>query len=128
MNFDPTQIRIDTREKRPTYRPRGAPSDQPSMNWAAVLLPILLLLGAVIAGIAAVPMRAGPEWLWEQTAAELEQQYAMLVEMKAPQMERAMRAGAIAEAYLQAKDREGYRLWKDAADRHMRAAGMPTMR
>jgi len=39
-----------------------------------------------------------------------------------------MRAGAIAEAYLQAKDREGYRMWKDAADRHMRAAGMPTMR
>ena len=127
MNFDPTQIRIDTREKRPTCRPR-APSDQPSMNWAAVLLPILLLLGAVVAGIAAVPMRVGPEWLWEQTAAELEQQYAMLVEMKAPQMERAIRAGAIAEAYLQAKDREGYRLWKDAADRHMRAAGVPTMR
>ena len=127
MNFDPTQIRIDTREKRPTYRPR-APSDQPSMNWVAVLLPILLLLGAVVAGIAAVPMRLGPEWLWEQTAAELEQQYAMLVEMKAPQMERAIRAGAIAEAYLQAKDREGYRLWKDAADRHMRAAGVPTMR
>ena len=38
-------------------------------------------------------MRAGPDTLWEQTAAELEQQYAMLVEMKAPQMERAMRAG-----------------------------------
>ena len=73
-------------------------------------------------------MRAGPDTLWEQTAAELEQQYAMLVEMKAPQMERAMRAGAIAEAYLQAKDREGYRTWKAAADRHMRAAGMPTMR
>lgn len=117
MGIDPLQIRIDTTEKRPATRPAHRPS-----LWPAVLA--LAVGGAALSGWLAI----GPRVVARGMADELIDQYQLLVDAKASQLELGVRAGAVAEAYLQAKDAEGYREWKAAADRHMRAAGMPAPR
>lgn len=45
-----------------------------------------------------------------------------IVKNDADEMAKAIRAGAVAEMYLQAKDQGNYRRWKDIADVHQRKA------
>ena len=120
MGIDPSAIRIDTAERRPAPRPAHRPSPRPV--WPAVL--------ALVVGIAGLSgwMAIGSSMVARGVADELVDQYQLLIDAKASQLELGVRAGAVAEAYLQANDAEGYREWKAAADRHMRAAGMPAPR
>lgn len=120
MGIDPSQIRIDTTEKRPAPRPAQRQRAQP-------VWPALLALVVGIAGLSAW-MSIGPSMVARGMAEGLIDQYQLLVDAKASELELGVRAGAVAEAYLQAKDSEGYREWKAAADRHMKAAGMPAPR
>ena len=120
------QIQIDTR-KRPTTPTKSGPSLLATIGCLTLAIPAVLFFGAMIAGIASVPLGLqNPFWIG--TAADLERQYQLLVDEDAPQIDCAIRPGAVAEAYLQAEDRKRYRKWKALADRHMRAAGLPTMR
>lgn len=120
MGIDPSQIRIDTNDRRPAPRSAQRPRARPA--WPALLA---LVIG--IAGLLAW-MAIGPRVVARGMADELIDQYGLLLQANASQLELGVRAGAVAEAYLQAQDAEGYREWKAASDRHMRAAGMPAPR
>jgi len=54
-------------------------------------------------------------------AKDLVRQY-QIVQSNGSEMDKAIRAGAVAEMYLQAKDEANYRKWKEIADRHQRNA------
>jgi hypothetical protein len=54
-------------------------------------------------------------------ANDLIQQYE-IVENGSDEMAKSIRAGAVAEAYLQAKDAASYERWKSIADSHMQKA------
>jgi len=107
-----------------TPRPRpAAPRKAGQPQW------IPGVFGLIVAGIAmATWMAVGPSIMAGNAAAELEEQYQLLVDSNADQMDLAMRSGAVAECYLHAKDKDGYRKWKAISEKHMRAAGIPALR
>lgn len=57
----------------------------------------------------------------ESVARDLIQQYE-IVKDGSDEMAKSVRAGAVAEMYLQAKDRGNYEAWKNKADAHMKNA------
>lgn len=57
----------------------------------------------------------------ESVARDLIQQYE-IVKDGSDEMAKSVRAGAVAEMYLQAKNQSDYELWKARADRHLQAA------
>ena len=54
-------------------------------------------------------------------AQDLVEQYE-IVKNGNDEMAKGIRAGAVAEMYLQARDQANYNTWKDRADRHTKAA------
>lgn len=98
----------------------------PSRGLPAWLMPMAGVV--VLAASLGTWALLGPTIVAGRMADDLEEQYRLLVESRASQLDLGVRAGAIAEAALHAKDRARYREWKAVADRHMRAAGMPVPR
>jgi len=114
---------IDTRPK-PVPRKPATPS-RPSAVWPW----LLSIVGAATTfGSMAAWMQIGPGIVASTVADDLAEQYDLLDPAETSQLELGMRAGAVAEACLQAKDRDCYRRWKAIADCHLRAAGMPQAR
>lgn len=126
MPIDPTQIHIDTRADRPTAR-------RPTSQWrgpfaffaaaAAILACLFLAVVGVVGLVAPVP----DEGFWAANMENLEEQYRIVVRANSPQLDRGIRAAAVAEGYLHANDEEAYRRWKAISERHLRAAGLPSM-
>lgn len=126
MSIDPTQIRIDTRaDQHLSPMPPQAPRGTFACLSAAVAIVLCLLLGVVVVVAMLEPFSPVADDFWTDAAADLEDQYRIVVDAGAPQIDRAIRAGAVAEAYLQGKDKAAYRRWKAIAERHTRAAGLP---
>lgn len=62
--------------------------------------------------------------LHEQTARDLEQQYAELQRTGASQMDLCVRAGFVAEAYLQANASTAFEKWQNIENNHCQKAGL----
>ena len=114
MDIDPPEIRIDT-----TTRPKPRPPASAPPQWLAGLFGLLL----TIAGMGAW-MTIGPRIMAGGAASEMEQQYQILLDISASEMDLGIRAGAVADLYLHAHDRTQYAKWKAISDVHMRRAGI----
>jgi hypothetical protein len=118
MALDPHEIRIDT--SAPARRP--APPAPGGAQPSAIVGVVGLVLSAVAMG---AWMNIGPQIMAGGAAGEMEEQYQILVDSKASDMDLGVRAGAVADLYLHAHDRTRYAKWKAIADQHMRRAGIP---
>jgi hypothetical protein len=117
MALDPHEIRIDTTTMS---SPPPAPAANAPPQWMAGVLGLILTLVGMGAW-----MSIGPRMLAGGAASELEEQYQILVDSNASDMDLWARAGVVAECYLQAHDRERYAKWKSIAAKHARRAGIP---
>jgi hypothetical protein len=114
---------IDTRPKLTPRQP--ATPIRPSSVWPW----LFSIMGCAITfGSMAAWMKIGPGIVAFTVADDLAEQYDLLDQAESSQLELGMRAAAVAEACLQAKDRDCYKRWKAIADRHLRAANMPRPR
>lgn len=114
--MDPREIRIDT-------TPRSTPRRQQPPQWLVGVVGLVLVVGMLGGGAwwASTAMQRNAS----QVAADLEAQYEIQRNAGARNIDLGVRAGIIAEAYLQSQDPQQYRRWKAIADWHMREAGMP---
>lgn len=114
-------IKIDTTPRPPSPAPRPAPT--PWINAVVgLVLTVAILGGAGAWGVASL------RWSAARLAADAEEQYQIQLDAGAGHVDLGVRAGLVAECYLQAQDREGYRRWKAVEQQHMRAAGVPIPR
>ena len=61
----------------------------------------------------------------KDVAADVIRQYNTVIENDGSEIDANVRAGMVAEAYLQAGDDENYRKWKKIANGHAKKAGIP---
>jgi len=122
--IEPGDIRIDTSrgERRP---PAPAPSPARSGLTRSQRQAIAWFVGVGL--MALVWWGTGMHFSASQIAGEMEEQYQLLLDTGASQMELGVRAGAVAEAYLHAQDRERYVQWNRRAQQHLRRAGLPPL-
>lgn len=114
---------IDTRPKRTPTPSATTPPPASAPPWLVSVIGVALTFGAM-----GLWMRVGPGFVASGLINDLAEQYQLLADGGASQLELGMRASAVAEACLQAKRREAYKQWKATSDRHLRAAGMPVPR
>ena len=99
-------------------------------NLLALVVSICLLIGGCVFVIGTAAKNSGgidkimdsaEKSVATGIAQDLIEQYE-IVKNGNDEMAKGVRAGAVAEMYLQARDQANYRTWKDRADRHMKAA------
>jgi competence protein ComGC len=93
---------------------------------AVITLAVIFTIGILIA--LAIPseeeVQQSVNNLHLQTARDFEQQY-QAVQRNGTRMDRCVRAGFVAEAYLQANDDTNFTKWQEIKAADCRAAGLP---
>jgi len=123
MAIDPSQIRIDTKPRRPKPRPaspKATAGPLPAVKAGAAIV-AMVIAGAATTGW----MVLGPRFTVARMADDMEEQYQMLLDSGGGNMDLHVRASAVAELALHAHDRDRYQRWKKVADGHARRAGLP---
>lgn len=117
------------------YREKQSSGCLPVIQTAlGIILAIFLMVGGCVAliGIGAKQMadeqRKSGATIMKQVGNEVAndaiRQYNTIVESNGSQVDLHVRAGLVAEAYLQSGNDEKYRKWKKIADTHAKNAGM----
>jgi flagellar basal body-associated protein FliL len=88
-----------------------------------VIFIVLFLIGSFAASIPQTASQAIKPYQ-EQVAIDFEAQYAAVVE-SGTAIDRCIRAGLVAEGYLQAANTEKYKEWKQVEKADCKAAGVP---
>lgn len=96
------------------------------MKIIKTLLVIFIMAFLIGSFAASIPQKASDNLkpFQEQVAQDFEAQYAAVVE-SGTAIDRCVRAGLVAEGYLQAANNDKYKEWKEVEKEDCNAAGVP---
>lgn len=109
----------------PGRGPHGPARFRPSsLIWLGIA--IMLFSSFVIGGIWSLSFfGSAMQEIHRQVVADALEEYAIIKTTGGSAIDAYVRASLVAEAYLQAKDEENYRKWKEIANREAAAAALP---